>query len=48
MKQNDLYEVMSKQNDEGIQMLAQKSPHKENHIGITIQILRELIIKNNC
>ena len=44
-QQNDLYEVMSNENDEGILQLAQKSlKHKENHIGITIQILRELII----
>ena len=44
-QQNDLYEVMSHEKDKGILQLVQKSlKHKENHIGITIQILRELII----
>ena len=44
-RQNDLYEVMSHENDQGILELVKKSlKQKENYIGIIIQILRELII----
>lgn len=44
-RQNDLYEVMSHENDQGILELVKKSlKQKENHIGIVIQILRELIV----
>ena len=44
-QQNDLYEVMSHGKDKGVLQLVQKSlKQKENHIGIVIQILRELFI----